>query len=65
MLGRKVPDKPAAAPQSPDNGHTDSLDISKGGFFNGNVLKIDEHDAEKGAAHQVYLVDEKRVGQHK
>ena len=47
------------------NIETDSLVISKGGFFNGNVLKIDEHDAEKGAARQVYLVDEKRVGQQK
>ncbi len=44
------------------NIHTDSLVISKGGFFNGNVTKIDEQGGEKTAARQVYLVDEKRVG---
>jgi cytoskeletal protein CcmA (bactofilin family) len=46
------------------NIHTDSLVISKGGFFNGNVTKTDEQQAATGAP-QVYLVDEKRVGQHK
>lgn len=46
------------------NIHTDSLVISKGGFFNGNVTKIDEQAGDKGAR-QVYLVDEKRAGQHK
>lgn len=35
---------------------TDSLVISKGGFFNGNVVKI---NAEGGNAKPVYLVDEK------
>jgi len=38
------------------NIRTDSLVISKGGFFNGNVVKI--KDVE-GAGKQVYLVDEK------
>jgi cytoskeletal protein CcmA (bactofilin family) len=42
------------------NIHTDSLVISKGGFFNGNVTKIED----KGQG-RVYLVDEKRVGQQK
>jgi cytoskeletal protein CcmA (bactofilin family) len=35
---------------------TDSLVISKGGFFNGNVVKIKDGDA---AGKQVYLLDEK------
>jgi cytoskeletal protein CcmA (bactofilin family) len=34
---------------------TDSLVISKGGFFNGNVVKI----KDEGASKQVYLIDEK------
>ena len=34
---------------------TDSLVISKGGFFNGNVVKI----KDDGASKQVYLLDEK------
>src|SRR5437763_14171365 len=38
---------------------TDSLVISKGGFFNGNVTKINEDG--KGQR-SVYLIDEKRVG---
>ena len=46
------------------NIHTDSLVISKGGFFNGNVTKTDEQQAATGAP-QVYLVDEKRVAQQK
>ncbi|MBI3456744.1 MAG: polymer-forming cytoskeletal protein [Candidatus Rokubacteria bacterium] len=46
------------------NIHTDSLVISKGGFFNGNVTKIEEHPSEKGQR-QVYLVEEKRLGQYK
>jgi cytoskeletal protein CcmA (bactofilin family) len=40
------------------NIQTDSLVISKGGFFNGNVTKINEQDAKR----PVYL-DEKRLGQ--
>ncbi|MBI4635077.1 MAG: polymer-forming cytoskeletal protein [Candidatus Rokubacteria bacterium] len=42
------------------NIHTDSLVISKGGFFNGNVQKIDGHEEQK---RPVYLIDEKRAGQ--
>ncbi len=42
------------------NIHTDSLVISKGGFFNGNVAKIDDKTEDKG---KVYLVEEKRAGQ--
>ena len=38
------------------NIHTDSLVISKGGFFNGNVAKI--NDDAKGRP--VYLIDDKR-----
>jgi len=38
------------------NIRTDSLVISKGGFFNGNVVKIKDPDA---AGKQVYLLDEK------
>src|SRR3989442_15650864 len=41
------------------NIQTDSLVISKGGFFNGNVTKINEDG--KGQR-SVYLIDEKRVG---
>ena len=42
------------------NIQTDSLVISKGGFFNGNVTKMNE---EPSAQRPVYLIDEKRVGQ--
>src|SRR3989338_3906711 len=41
------------------NIQTDSLVISKGGFFNGNVTKMNE---EPSAQRPVYLIDEKRVG---
>ena len=41
------------------NIETDSLVISKGGFFNGNVTKINED----GQAHPVYVLDDKRAGQ--
>lgn len=41
---------------------TDSLVISKGGFFNGNVTKINEDGAANGAR-PVYLIEEKRAGQ--
>lgn len=39
---------------------TDSLVISKGGFFNGNVTKMHE---EPSAPRQVVPIEEKRVGQ--
>ncbi len=42
------------------NIQTDSLVISKGGFFNGNVTKINE---ETRGQRPVYLIDEKRAGQ--
>lgn len=43
------------------NVETNSLVISKGGFFNGNVTKIKETEAER-AARPVYLMEEKRLG---
>ncbi len=43
---------------------TDSLVISKGGFFNGNVAKIKDHEAQKGPR-PVSLVEEKRASQPK
>ena len=43
------------------NIQTDSLVISKGGFFNGNVTKINE---QPSGQRPVYLLDEKRAGQH-
>jgi len=48
------------------NIETDSLVISKGGFFNGNVIKIKdkEQEGQKGPR-PVYLVEDKRVGQQK
>ncbi len=42
------------------NIQTDSLVISKGGFFNGNVTKINEPG---GGQRPVYLIEEKRAGQ--
>ena len=41
---------------------TDSLVISKGGFFNGNVEKINEQ-APAAGTRPVYLIEEKRAGQ--
>jgi cytoskeletal protein CcmA (bactofilin family) len=43
------------------NIETDSLVISKGGFFNGNVSKRAGRDSKA----PVYLVEEKRAGLHK
>ena len=43
------------------NIETDSLVISQGGFFNGNVAKIREHDAMSGPR-PVHLVEDKRLG---
>ncbi len=56
----------AATGRVSGNVETDSLVISKGGFFNGNVIKIKDKDqeAQKGPR-PVYLVEEKRVGQQK
>jgi cytoskeletal protein CcmA (bactofilin family) len=47
------------------NIHTDSLVISKGGFFNGNVTKIDEQPGAETPSRPVYLVDDKRAGHTK
>ena len=52
----------AATGRVSGNIKTDSLVISKGGFFNGNVTKINEQSAQ-GGQRPVYLVDEKRAGQ--
>src|SRR5439155_21247328 len=41
------------------NIQTDPLVISKGGFFNGNVTKINEDGKSQRS---VYLIDEKRAG---
>jgi len=46
------------------NIETDSLVISKGGFFNGNVVKIKDLEGQKGPR-PVYLVEDKRIGQQK
>lgn len=44
------------------NIQTDSLVISKGGFFNGNVIKMQEAEA---AQRPIYRIDEKRAAQQK
>ena len=51
----------AATGRVSGNIKTDSLVISKGGFFNGNVAKI--HEDMSSAQRPVYLIDEKRAGQ--
>jgi cytoskeletal protein CcmA (bactofilin family) len=43
------------------NIETDSLVISQGGFFNGNVAKIHDQEAASGVR-PVHLVEDKRVG---
>jgi cytoskeletal protein CcmA (bactofilin family) len=45
------------------NIQTDSLVISKGGFFNGNVTKINE-DTSANGIRPVYLTDESRAVAH-
>jgi cytoskeletal protein CcmA (bactofilin family) len=52
----------AATGRVSGNIQTDSLVISKGGFFNGNVTKINEEGSVNGTR-PVYLIDEKRAGQ--
>ncbi|HXL46429.1 MAG: hypothetical protein AUH77_09125 [Candidatus Rokubacteria bacterium 13_1_40CM_4_69_39] len=42
------------------NIQTDSLVISKGGFFNGNVTKM---NGQPSAQRPVYLIEDKRAGQ--
>jgi cytoskeletal protein CcmA (bactofilin family) len=46
------------------NIETDSLVISPGGFFNGNVAKIREHEALPGPR-PVHLVEDKRLSAQK
>lgn len=60
MFGRNgVKPRPAARSAL----ETDSLVISQGGFFNGNVAKIREPDAPE-SARPVHRVEDKRVGAH-
>ena len=54
----------AATGRVSGNIQTDSLVISKGGFFNGNVMKIKDQEIQKGPR-PVYLVEEKWAGQQK
>lgn len=51
----------AATGRVSGNIKTDSLVISKGGCFSGNVSKIHE---ESGAHRAVYLIEDKRAGQN-
>lgn len=53
----------AATGRVSGNIQTDSLVISKGGFFNGNVAKINEGSGQVGQR-PVYLIEEKRAPQH-
>ena len=53
----------AATGRVSGNIKTDSLVISKGGLFSGNVAKITDEPVAAGAPRPVYLVDEKRAGQ--
>jgi len=58
----------AATGRVSGNIETDSLVISKGGFFNGNVIKIKDREREpetQKGPRPVYLVEEKRLGQQK
>ncbi|MFQ5899860.1 MAG: polymer-forming cytoskeletal protein [Candidatus Methylomirabilia bacterium] len=52
----------AATGRVSGNIETDSLVISKGGFFNGNVLKLKDRERER-SPRPVYLVDDKRASQ--
>ena len=52
----------AATGRVSGNIKTDSLVISKGGYFNGNVSKIHEESAE--SSRPVYLIEEKRAGEN-
>jgi cytoskeletal protein CcmA (bactofilin family) len=53
----------AASGRVSGNIQTDSLVISKGGFFNGNVTKINEESSGNGTP-SVYLIDENRAVPH-
>jgi cytoskeletal protein CcmA (bactofilin family) len=53
----------AATGRVSGNIKTDSLVISKGGFFNGNIAKIHGEPNAAGAPRPVYLLDENRAAQ--
>jgi cytoskeletal protein CcmA (bactofilin family) len=53
----------AATGRVSGNIKTDSLVISKGGSFNGNIAKINGEPGAARAPRPVYLTDEKRAGQ--
>ena len=53
----------AATGRVSGNIKTDSLVISKGGFFNGNIAKIHGEPAPTAAPRPAYLLDEKRADQ--
>jgi cytoskeletal protein CcmA (bactofilin family) len=53
----------AATGRVSGNIKTDSLVISKGGFFNGNIAKIHGDPDAANGARAVYLVDQNRAGQ--
>jgi cytoskeletal protein CcmA (bactofilin family) len=53
----------AATGRVSGNIKTDSLVISKGGFFNGNIAKIHGQPDGANAPRPVYLIDDKRAGQ--
>ena len=50
--------------RQPGDHETDSLVILQGGFFNGNVANIREHDVHSGPR-PVHLVEDKRLGAQK
>ena len=53
----------AATGRVSGNIKTDSLVISKGGFFNGNIAKIHGETGSAGAPRPAYLLDDKRADQ--
>src|SRR5258705_8297371 len=53
----------AATGRVSGNIKTDSLVISKGGFFNGNIAKINGEPGSADAPRPVYLMDDRRAGQ--
>ncbi len=55
----------AATGRVSGNIETDSLVISKGGVFNGNVTKSKSEEHPKGQPRPVYLVEGRQAGQQK
>ena len=53
----------AATGRVSGNIKTDSLVISKGGFFNGNVTKINGESGPRAPSGRSYLLDDKRADQ--